>query len=216
MTQPDNHSVRSRLIRALEHDDPSTRLRAALAAGTDPDPELAEFLAGRFSVEPDFFVRDMLTWALTRLPTSVTVPLVLAELNRDTSRARSQALHVLSKLRDAAAWPSVRELIHDSDADVVRAAWRAAVVLVPPGDEDELAVALVSELGRGDREMQLSLSRALIALEESVLPALAGVASTDEVVREHARATEALYRDPDSAFSLSWEAAKRVAATGGG
>ncbi|WP_396229723.1 HEAT repeat domain-containing protein, partial [Frankia sp. CpI1-P] len=54
----------SRLLDALSAADSSTRLQATLAVGTNPDPDLLEALMERCAVEPDFFVRDMLTWAL--------------------------------------------------------------------------------------------------------------------------------------------------------
>ncbi|WP_425415048.1 HEAT repeat domain-containing protein [Rhodococcus phenolicus] len=203
------------LVEAMCAADASVRLKAALRAGTDPDPRLVELLVGRCAVEPDFFVRDMLTWALCRMPVDVTVPRLLDELRAGGAQARSQALHTLSKIGDRRAWPEARAHVHDRDDDVARSAWRAAVALVPPGAEGDLAAGLAAALGRGDLEMQRSLSRALIGLGEPVLPVLdRAKASADARVRAHADATEALYRDPDSAFAVSVEAAKRVAATG--
>lgn len=205
----------ARLVDALAGAHPSGRLRAALAAGTSSDPGLAEILVARCAVEPDFYVRDMLTWALCRLPAEVTVPRLLAELGSQTPQARSQALHTLSKIGDRSAWPAVSTLLHDVHDEVARSAWRAAVLLVPPGDEGALAADLASGLGRGDRDIQVSLSRALVALDEAALPALdAAATSSDPLVRAHAEATERLYRDPDSGFTLSLEVAKRVAAAG--
>lgn len=54
------------LVAALESPDVSVRLAAALRAGSRPLPDYVEALVGRCAVEPDFFVRDMLTWALIR------------------------------------------------------------------------------------------------------------------------------------------------------
>ncbi|MGW6376058.1 HEAT repeat domain-containing protein [Rhodococcus sp. NPDC055112] len=203
------------LVDALAAADPSGRLRAALSAGTRPDPRLAEALVARCAVEPDFFVRDMLTWALCRLPAEITVPRLIHELGSDTAQARSQALHTLSKIGDRLAWPAVSALLHDEHDDVARSAWRAAVALVPSGDEASLAADLVTELGRGDRETQLSLSRALVGLGDAVLPVLdAAVTSSDPRIRAHAEATQQLCHDPDSGFAVSLEMAKRVAVTG--
>ena len=78
-----------RLREALAAMDPSRRLRAALDAGTRPRPEDAAVLVERCAREPDFFVRDMLTWALTRHPASRTVPLLVAELASPVPQARS-------------------------------------------------------------------------------------------------------------------------------
>ena len=45
-----------RIIDAFAAADPSGRLRAALSAGTHPDPRLTDTLVARCGVEPDFFV----------------------------------------------------------------------------------------------------------------------------------------------------------------
>jgi hypothetical protein len=106
-------------------------------------------------------------------------------------------------------------LLHDADDDVARSAWRAAVVLVPAEERERLADELVAQLGRGDREVRLSLSRALVALGDVIEPALRkGLASADPEVRAHARATERLLLDPDAAFDLAVDEATRVAVLG--
>ncbi|TQC49559.1 HEAT repeat domain-containing protein [Rhodococcus sp. WS4] len=203
------------LVDALAAAHPSSRLRAALTAGTHPDPQLTEILVDRCAIEPDFFVRDMLTWALCRLPTEITVPRLIHELGSDTAQARSQSLHTLSKIGDRKAWPAVSALLHDEHDEVARSAWRTAVALVPPGDEAALAADLATELGRGDRHLHLSLSRALVELGEAVLPVLDTAAThPDPRVRAHAEATQRLCHDPDSGFTLSLEVAKRVSVTG--
>lgn len=48
-------SLEARLTAALASSDESTRLRAALAIGADPQPGLVETLIARCAVEPDFF-----------------------------------------------------------------------------------------------------------------------------------------------------------------
>ncbi|MFJ4686950.1 HEAT repeat domain-containing protein [Streptomyces sp. NPDC088789] len=206
-----------RALRELEHSSASVRLRAALTVGTVPDPGCVGRLVERCGVEPDFSVREMLTWALTRHPASATVPLLLDAVRSRRAQARSQALHTLSKIADRRAWPAITPaLLSDADDEVARAAWRAAVVLVPEGAERGLVVRLATQLGRGGRETQLSLSRALVALGEVMLPTV-GAAQTDPDprVRAHAIATERLWRDPDSGFASAIEEAKRVVALGG-
>lgn len=205
------------LVEALSADASSTRLKAALAVGSAPDPALVDVLLARCAVEPDFFVRDMLTWALTRLPSDVTVPGLLAQLSSENPQARAQALHTLSKVGDAGAWPAItRSLLRDPDDEVARSAWRAAVTLVPDGREKDLAEELVTQLARGDREVRSSLSRALVALGEAIEPILeAAKESDDPDVRAHASATERLLHDPDAGFELSVEEAKRSYALGG-
>lgn len=204
-------------IAALAARDASTRLKAALAIGSNPEPGLVHILIARCAIEPDFYVRDMLTWALTRLPLEMTVPGLLAELHSERAQARSQALHTLSKIKDSRAWPAItRSLLRDSDDEVARSAWRAAVVLVPEGQKKELAEELAAQLGRGNREVQLSLSRALAALGEEAAGQALGkaMACGDPGVRAHASATERLLRDPDAGSENAVNEAKRIFALG--
>jgi HEAT repeat protein len=208
---PDTH-----LLDALSAGHSSTRLQAALAVGTHADPGFVDALVARCAIEPDFFVRDMLTWALTRLPSEITVPRLRAELRSERAQARSQALHTLSKIGDGDVWPAItRSLLHDADDEVARSAWRAAVIFVPAGEKKELATQLATQLGRGDRNVQLSLSRALVSLGDVIEPALrTGLASKDETVQAHAGATELLLRDPEAGFDSAIDEAKRVVALG--
>ncbi|CAL9373237.1 hypothetical protein SUDANB176_00912 [Streptomyces sp. enrichment culture] len=216
MTMPREHTDTMRALRGLEHSSPAVRLRTALAVGTAPDPRFVDGLVERCAIEPDFHVRDMLTWTLTRHPPSLTVPKLVDALRSERAQARSQALHTLSKIGDRRAWPAItRALLTDPDDEVARSAWRAAVVLVPEGEEPRLAAVLATQLGRGGRETRLSLSRALIALGEVIMPVL-GTATTasDPRVRGHAIATERLLRDPDAGSGFAIEEAKRIVALG--
>ncbi|MFB7531294.1 HEAT repeat domain-containing protein [Streptomyces sp. NPDC056178] len=217
MTLPKEDANTMRALQGLENNISSVRLRAALAAGTTPDPEFIGKLIEQCAIEPEFYVREMLTWALTRHAASMTVPVLLDEVRSERPQARSQALHTLSKIGDRQAWPAITPaLLSDADDEVARSAWRAAVVLVPEGEEHELAVVLATQLGRGEPETQLSLSRALIALGEVMLPALgAATRDLDPRVRAHAIATERLWRDPDAGFESAIEEAKRIVALGG-
>jgi HEAT repeat protein len=203
----------ARLTAALTTDDASLRLRAAMAIGTDAEPDLLDLLVARCAIESDFYVRDMLTWALTRYPAEVTVPKLRAELLSQRAQARSQALHTLSKIRDPGTWPAItRSLLRDAHDEVARSAWRAAVALVPDGQQANLAEELAAQLGRGDREMQLSLSRALVALGQTAIePVLQkAMTSEDPAIRAHASATQRLLHDPDAGFELAVDQAKRA------
>lgn len=216
MTIPKEDTDTTRVLHGLEHDSSAVRLRAALAVGTTPDPRCLDRLIERCAIEPDFYVRDMLTWALTRHTSSLTVAKLLDELRSERAQARSQALHTLSKIADRDAWPAITlALLSDADDEVARSAWRAAVVLVPEGEVPELARVLATQLGRGKRETQLSLSRALIALGEVIMPTLhTAMTDQDPRVRQHAIATERLLRDPDAGFEFAIEEAKRLVALG--
>lgn len=213
-TTPQN----TRVAEALSAGDTSVRLRAALAVGSNPDPALLETLIERCAVEPDFFVRDMLSWALTRLPSEATLPRIRRELDSERPQARSQALHLLSKIGDAGTWAWItRDLLRDADDQVARTAWRVAAALVPEDEQERrrLAGELVLQLGRGERDVRLSLSRALVDLGEAVTPLLEEAAESSEPeVAAHARATELLRQDPESGFDAALAEAERVVALG--
>ncbi|MFJ9899343.1 HEAT repeat domain-containing protein [Streptomyces sp. NPDC091280] len=215
MTKQDTDALRA--LDGLTDPRPSVRLRTALAAGTAPDPRYVGRLVECCAVEPELLVREMLTWALTRHPTSLTLPALMREVRSEHARARGQALHTLSKIGDRQAWPAItEELLSDADDEVARSAWRAAVALVPAGEEPALAAVLATRLGRGGRETRMSLSRALVALGEASGPALsAAAADPDPRVRTHALATRRLLADPDAGFESAIEEAKRVVALTG-
>ncbi|ROP35784.1 HEAT repeat domain-containing protein [Saccharothrix texasensis] len=206
----------ARVADALGAEDSSVRLKAALAAGTNPDPGLLEALVERCAVEPDFFVRDMLSWALTRLPPELTLPRLRRELDSGRARSRSQALHTLSKIGDRSAWAWItRDMLRDADDEVARTAWRVAVALAPEDGQAGLVDELVAQFARGDREVRLSLSRALVDLGDVITPALArAAADPDPEVAAHARATEVLLHDPDAGFDLAIAEATRVVTLG--
>jgi HEAT repeat protein len=209
--------ARIHLITALTDGDESMRLRAALTIGSNPEPDLLDALVAQCAIESDFYVRDMLTWALIRFPSELTVPKLLAELHSDLAQARSQALHTLSKIKEAGTWSAITpSLLRDSDDEVAKSAWRAAVVLVPVGQETALAAELAAQLGRGGREMQLSLSRALVALGEVAVALVLqkAMASNDPVIRAHAKATERLLREPDTGSEFAVNQVKRIFAPG--
>jgi HEAT repeat protein len=205
-----------RVLEGLAKGDASARLRAALAIGTTPDPRFVDELVEWCAVEPEFAVREMLTWALIRHPASTTVPKLVGELRSERAQARSQALHTLSKIGDRRVWPAItRALLTDADDEVARSAWRAATVLVPDDERGALAEVLATQLGRGGHGMQLSLARALIALGEVSTPIVrAATTDPDPRVRRHAIATQRLSRDPDAGFEFAVEEAKRVVALG--
>lgn len=201
------------LAAGLRHTDGSVRLRAALAAGSSPDPVAAAVLVERCGVEPDFFVRDMLTWAITRLPADLTVPTLVAELSSPFPQARSQALHTLSKIGDPRARPALTAaLLHDVEDEVARAAWRAAVVLTPSDRRSALAVDLARELGRRDRECWRSLTRALVDLGEAARPPLDRIAADGAFAeRVHASATLLILDGLQQDFRSAVDEAQRSA-----
>ena len=206
----------SRVANALSAESSSIRLQAALAVGSGADADYTELLIERCAIEPDFFVRDMLSWALTRLPSEIVLPRLHRELCSGGDQARSQALHTLSKIGDKSAWPWItREMLDDPDDGVARTAWRTAVVLVPEDEKASLAEDLARQLGRGDRGVQRSLSRELINLGDMIEPILERAAqSLDPRVAAHARATELLRQDPESGFEAAISEARLMLTPG--
>ena len=206
----------SRVTNALSANSSSIRLQAALAIGSGADADYTELLIERCAIEPDFFVRDMLSWALTRLPSEIVLPRLHRELCSGGDQARSQALHTLSKIGDKSAWPWItREMLDDPDDGIARTAWRTAVALVPEDEKASLAEELVRQLGRGDRGVQRSLSRELINLGDMIEPILERAAqSLDPRVAAHARATELLRQDPESGFEAAISEARLMLTPG--
>ncbi|MGO1950273.1 MAG: HEAT repeat domain-containing protein [Mycobacteriaceae bacterium] len=195
----------NRLTTAFSSPDASVRMRASLAAGTDPQVGDLTQLITQCREEPDFFVRDMLTWALTRHDPARVVPLLLQELDSPANRARSQALHTLSKIGDTDAYPYIIEHLQDEDAEVARTAWRAATGLAPDEEKASLADVLTGQLGRGDREIRRSLSRAFLELGEYGRPALEANCGV------HARATLLILDDPGLGFDAAEYEARQQA-----
>jgi len=207
------HQFLLRHVEAAVTEKASSRLKAALAMGSNPDTSQIDTLIARCAVEPDFYVRDMLTWALTRHPPALVVPKLLLELQSPVAQARSQALHTLSKIGDPGTWSAITpSLLRDADDEVARSAWRAAVILVPEEHKRSLAEQLATQFGRGDRQVMLSLSRALLALgAQTIEPVLCTAMAADApVARAHAAATERLLRDPDGSFAPDIEVARRA------
>ncbi|PKQ24589.1 MAG: hypothetical protein CVT65_01935 [Actinobacteria bacterium HGW-Actinobacteria-5] len=209
--------VVDRLRLALAADSASARLQTAMAAGLRPHDAYIDPIVTRFAVEPDFFVRDMLTWALVQHDRSRTLERVLPELHSAFPQARSQALHTLSKLGDRRAWPAITtELLADAEDEVARTAWRAAATLVPPDEAAGLAEFLSTQFGRGDRVTQRSLSRALAMLGDGATTVIErGRLHRNPAIRTHAIATERLIRNPDEGFDVAIIAAQRIVALNG-
>ena len=175
----------------LASSDKSVRLQAALAAGTYPEDQFIEVLISQCAVEADFFVRDTLSWALMRHEITQVIELLKPELRSENSQAKSQALHTLSKIGDPRFYSLITLEHHlDPQDNVAVTAWRAASVLVPESEKSALAKVLVSQLGRGDSDLQFDLTRFLCALGDSVVDPLTEASISDkEEVRVHAAFT---------------------------
>jgi HEAT repeat protein len=175
----------------LNSPNQSVRLKAALAAGTYPNPDQIELLISQCANESDFFVRDTLSWALMRHDQKSVADQLKIELKSENSQAKTQALHTLSKIGNKENYVLItQDLLLDSDDFVASTAWRSASVLVPDKDKQALAELLVSQLGRGDSDIQFGLTRFLCAIGQPIVaPLKLAAQSHDEVVRTHAEFT---------------------------
>lgn len=191
----------------LASPDQSVRLKAALTAGTYPKPEYIDVLVDQCAHEPDFFVRDTLTWALMRNEIPKVIERLKPELNSENSQAKSQALHTLTKIGDKQFYSLItHEHLFDSIDKVAVTAWRAASVLVPDNQKSSLTNILLTQLGRGDSDVQFDLTRFLCALGECIVEPLNMAAnSPSESVRIHAGFTLMRYQE------MKLEASKRKA-----
>jgi len=181
----------------LASPDQSVRLKAALAAGTYPEEEYIEILIAQCTHEPDFFVRDTLSWALMRHDVTKVVKRLETELQSSNTQAKSQAIHTLSKIGDKANFPLITdEMLFDPDDFIASTAWRVASVLVPDDQKSILVKKLITQLGRGDSDTQFGLTRFLCALGECIVEPLTEASnSTDETISNQAKFTLLRFRE---------------------
>lgn len=157
--------------------DKNTRLRAVMAIGQFADPAALPALLQRLRDEPDFFVRDNLSWAITRCGDAAVEPLI-ALLDDDDARVRYHAAHALSKLGDLRAVDALIARLSDSDDDVVQKAIYAlgrlkAVRALP---------LLAAQIGVGTRERRTTRNEALEAFGGSAIPEVAAMLTHDDVI----------------------------------
>jgi hypothetical protein len=175
----------------------SVRLKAALAAGTYPEIEFIEVLISQCAIESDFFVRDTLSWALMRNDVAKVVERLKTELQSSNPQAMSQAIHTLSKIGDKTNYSLITdEMLFDPNEFIASTAWRVASVLVPDGQKVILVKKLITQLGRGDSDIQFGLTRFLCALGECIVEPLTEASkSTDETISNQAKFTLLRFRE---------------------
>ena len=181
----------------LDSPDQSVRLKAALAAGTYPEEKFIDVLISQCAVETDFFVRDTLSWALMRNDVVKVVKRLEVELQSSNFQAKSQAIHTLSKIGDKNNYSLITdEMLFDSDDFIASTAWRVASVLVPEDQKVNLTTKLMTQLGRGDSDVQFGLTRFLCALGECIVgPLIQASNSEDEVKSNQAKFTLLRFRE---------------------
>ena len=181
----------------LASPDQSVRLKAALAAGTYPEIEFIEVLISQCAIESDFFVRDTLSWALMRNDVAKVVERLKTELQSSNPQAKSQAIHTLSKIGDKANYSLITdEMLFDSDDFIASTAWRVASVLVPDDQKEFLVKKLITQLGRGESDIQFGLTRFLCALGECIVEPLTEASkSANETISNQAKFTLLRFRE---------------------
>lgn len=181
----------------LASPDQSIRLKAALGAGTYPKPEYIEILVKQCAHETDFFVRDTLSWALLMHDHDSVVNRLTSELISENLQAKSQAIHTLSKIGDKKNYFLITdEMLFDSDDFIASTAWRAASVLVPDEEKPALVTKLVTQLGRGDSDVQFALTRFLCAIGDPIIEPLTVASDSDkDSVSNQAKFTLMRYRE---------------------
>lgn len=156
-----------RFISDLHHPDKNVRIAAALEIGKRADAAALPALLTRLGDEPDFFVRESVTWAVVRIGHTAVLPLI-ALLERGDDAAKFNAAHTLSKLADARAVPALLAALDDSSPALVQ---KAIYALGRIGDMRALP-ALLARVGIGARETRTSTNEALEAFGAAAVPCL--------------------------------------------
>jgi HEAT repeat protein len=155
------------LIEQLHHPDKNVRSSAVFALEKLDDAGVADALIQALGTEPDFFVREDMTWALVRLGEPAFQKLVAA-LGDSQAAGRPHMAHTLSKMRDARAVDVLLAVLHDPDIAVVR---KAVFALGQIGEARAIS-AITVLLGHEDEELQTTLTQTLEKFGASAVPDL--------------------------------------------
>ncbi|WP_329496107.1 HEAT repeat domain-containing protein [Kitasatospora herbaricolor] len=196
-TSPPDNSVMSaaELLEKLSDPERSVRNTAALAIGSQSETGCADVLVDALWAEQDFFVRETMTWAVTRLE-EATRPTVLAAVGEDRpSAVRVQALHVVSKFANPETVDAVLPFVTDPDEAVARKArWALGRIKEPRAVPHLLAL-----LGEQDSEERNALTDDVAAFGSAAVPALVeALGSDDHGVRRHAADVLCYIGHPDA------------------
>lgn len=170
------------VLAALVHPDKDVRQQAAVGLGERADPRLVPAIAQLLWRESDFFVRETLTWVLTRTP-AVAVGAATAALADLDASVRLQALHVLSKIADPDSVAVVAARLGDQDPRVVdKARWALSRI----GDPSVIPL-LVHRLGQRDLAGRDAMTTTLARFGAAAVPLLVSVLRDENPsVRAHA------------------------------
>jgi HEAT repeat protein len=170
------------MLEQLVHPDKNLRGPAAIALGGSCAADALDGLLARVGHEPDFYVREDITWALVRMGDQAIAPLI-GLLDHENAAVRHHAVHTLGKINDARAVEALIRALRDSDHMV---AARAAGSLKVIGDARAVP-ALAGVLGHPHRETQTAVTEALERFGADTVPAvLAALTDSRWPVREHA------------------------------
>lgn len=173
------------LLEHLRHPDKSIRGQAAVALGGLDGDDVLRALLGVVGEEPDFFVREDVTWALVRQGDAAVDPLIV--LLRDPDPAvRHHAAHTLSKIGDPRAAPALVAALDDAVPSVVA---KVAFTLGVLNSRDAIP-RLVALFAHPDRDVQTQVQTALERFGADAVPAVTGVLhDPNPQVREQAADT---------------------------
>ena len=184
--------LQQRLLRELRDPDKNTRANAAVELGKLDDSSTADLLVEALATEPDFFVREYLTWSIVRMADAAT-PLLIRMLTDARPQARHGAAHTLGKIADPCATGALIATLQDDDPAIVS---KAAFALGAIGAVESVA-AVVDLLGGADRELQSTLVTVLERFGAHAVPAVAAALThADAGVRAHAAEILGVIADP--------------------
>lgn len=170
------------MLEQLVHPDKNMRGPAAIALGGSRVADALGGLLARVGHEPDFYVREDITWALVRMGENAIAPLI-ALLADESAAVRHHAAHTLGKISGPRAVEALIGALNDSDHTV---AGRAAGSLKVIGDARAIP-ALAGVLGHAHRDTQTAVTEALERFGADAVPAvLEAMKDARWQVREHA------------------------------
>ena len=147
---------------------PQARQQAALEIGRRADPALGHRLVRLLWEEPEFFVRESITWALVRMG-RVYLPEVASALSDSRPVVRAQAVHLLSKVGAPEYADAVLPLLDDPDPQVsVKARWMLAQL-----HDLRLLPRLVDALGQSDPREHDVIDQLITGYRGAAVPSLA-------------------------------------------
>lgn len=176
-----DHGIEPALA-GLVHPDKDVRQQTAVSLGQLAEPRLAEQVAQLLWEESDFFVRETLTWVLTRTP-GPAAEAATAVLTEGDTGTRLRALHLLSKLADSDTVTAVARYIADPNPLVAdKARWALARI----GDPSVISL-LVDQLGDPDLATRDAMTNTLAHFGSAAAPTvLMALVADDPSIRAHA------------------------------